>query len=336
MEHPIAISIHETVRGKPVKVTDTITGESYLSQNGKKINLGYGWITIDAEWDDVFELITVDGCATAAALTSDNRRESNYLSRQVVMVDIDSGMRIEDLQTDSFYQQYAAGYYTTPSHTITDHRFRILFITEQPIVEAETMRKVIRGLMMVYNHADPSCKDAARLFYGTINATRKEKRNNILSNTMIEILIAMVDAYDEENNHIEDDQTVREYPAMTDSKKRRIVELLQKTPLYNYNQWRSVGWALKGEGFDLADFQFITNGMMRQKTAKDAAAVWADGDSAGGDVTMGTVISILKKHHGEDCLKGGHCEVVRKQKEELAEIDRKIKEIQNKLKEINK
>ena len=326
------LTIHDFVRGKPIKALDE-DGHSILIQNGVKVNLGYGWMTIDASWDDVFDLITIDGCATAAALSSDNRRESNYVSRQLVMVDIDSGMKIEDLQNDTFYQEYSAGYYTTPSHTESDHRFRILFVTEQPIVEAATMRKVIRGLMMVYNHADISCKDAARLFYGSINSTRKEKRSNILSNTMIDILVAMVDAYDEEHQVAEPTEH-REYPAMTDAKKRRIIELLQRTPLYNYNQWRNVGWALKGEGFDLADFQFVTNGMMRQKTAKDAAAVWADGDSMGGGVTMGTVITILKQYHGDDCLKGGHCELVRKQKDELAEITQKIAAIKKQLQEI--
>ena len=326
------LAIHDIVRGKPEKAIDAITGKGILIQNGLKVNLGYGWITIDTNWDEVFEIITVDGVATAAALTSENRCEANYESRQLVMVDIDSGMKVEDLSSNQFYQDYGAGYYTTPSHTEENHRFRIMFITQEPITDPKVMRKIIRGLLMVYESADVSCKDAARLFFGTVNAAKSEKRSNILSFTMISILSEMVDAYDQEQAPPE----VIAYTPVSDDKRKRIIELLKHTPVYNYTKWRDIGWAMKKEGFSLSDYQYVTNGMMKQKSSDDAAAIWKDATGSGSSqVTMGTIIKLLKDTHGADCLKGGICDKVRKWNDEMEQINNSIARIKSQIKEIN-
>ena len=55
------LSINPNIIGKPPKHSN--------------IDLGYNWMNIDAEWADIFELITVDGLATSAELSNDNRRE---------------------------------------------------------------------------------------------------------------------------------------------------------------------------------------------------------------------------------------------------------------------
>ena len=86
------LSIHETIRGKPSKDSN--------------VNLGYGWMNIDCAWADVFALITEDGVATSAELTCENRKEANFVSRELIMVDIDSGMTIEDLFNNDFYNLY--------------------------------------------------------------------------------------------------------------------------------------------------------------------------------------------------------------------------------------
>jgi hypothetical protein len=52
----------------------------------------------------------------------------------------------------------------------------------------------------------------------------------------------------------------------------------------------------------VSDYQYVTQGMMSQKTPAMAAQVWADG-RAGGKITMGTVIWFLKQRHGQDCLR---------------------------------
>jgi len=84
--------------------------------------------------------------------------------------------------------------------------------------------------------------------------------------------------------------------------------LLKSSFVGNYPTWRNIGWGLKRGGFSLADFQYVTAGMMNQKTSADAAQVWRSG-STDGEVTMGTVVYFLKQRHGEDCLRAEPNEV---------------------------
>jgi len=155
------LSVHSAMKGKPISVEKD--GRHFLQCNGKTINAGYGWVNIDCSWEDCFELITTDGLATSSELKDDHRNDENFVSRQLIMVDIDDGMTLQELFNDEFYNEYGAGFYTTASHTETNHRFRLMFITEQPITDRDTMKKIIRGLLFVYKSGDISCKDASRL-----------------------------------------------------------------------------------------------------------------------------------------------------------------------------
>jgi len=187
------LSVHPYIQGKPIKEIDG-AGKSRLVCNGRTINLGYDWQNIDEDWNTVFDLITIDGAATSAYLKNNHRCNENYLSRELVMVDIDDGMKISDLQNNEFYRAYGAGYYSTPSFTEEHHKFRILFRLETPIADSEKMKLVNSALMYVYEYADISCKDAARIFFGTQNAPHREKTDKVLPDDVVSLLMNMVPA----------------------------------------------------------------------------------------------------------------------------------------------
>lgn len=188
----LKLSIHPKIKGKPLTDVD-VNGKPFYICNGQRVNLGYDWLNVECDWEQAFELITVDGYATSSELLNDHRNEENYVSRQLVMVDIDNGMTIQELFDNEFYNLFGAGFYTTTRHTDTHHRFRILFVLEDPIADRLKMRKVISGLLHVYSAADTSCKDASRIYYGTINCEIKEFRNVILPNYAVDALIEYVD-----------------------------------------------------------------------------------------------------------------------------------------------
>jgi hypothetical protein len=264
-----------------------------------RINLGYGWQNIEADWPDVFELITTDGYATSAELSSDRRAEETFVSRELIMVDVDSGMTIFELLDNEFYNEHAAGFYTTPSHTDDAHRFRIMFRLATPITDATRLQKLNKMLLRVFTQADAACKDATRIFYGTPNCVVREQRNVLLNDNTV---AAMIDVYNDlEAAEMRQHNTVP-HVVLDDAQREKILELLRGTYVGEYSVWRDIGWGLKRGGFSLADYQYVTGGMMNQKTPQMAAQVWADGRD-GGAVTMGTVIWLLKQRHGEDCLK---------------------------------
>jgi len=281
------LSIHEKIRGKPAK--------------GADVNLGWGWMNIEADWPDVFRLITEDGVATSAELSSENRKEANFVSRQLIMVDIDSGMTIPELLDNEFYNIYGAGFYATPSFTAELHKFRIMFILEQPETDAGRLRKLNRGLLKVFEQADEACKDPTRIFYGTPNCQLYEQRDRLLTNDAVAVLIELVEQQDAAEAERMAEYANTEYPPLNDERRQKILTLLRGCFVGQYAIWRNIGWGLKAGGFSLQDFQMVTAGMMNQKTPEDAAKIWRAG-SANGAVTMGSVIHFLKQRCGEDCL----------------------------------
>jgi hypothetical protein len=193
------LSIHTDIVGKPNKIEREGKGPLYQC-NGNIVNLGYGWTNIEVDtWTDAFELITTDGYATSAELSSDHRTDENYVSRQICMVDIDSGMTIQELFDNDFYNEFGAGFYTTASHTDEKHRFRVIFVLEEPEHDSQKMRKIIRGLLETYEAADRNCKDASRIYYGIPNCQIKECRNNTLPKYITDALIEMIDRIDKDN-----------------------------------------------------------------------------------------------------------------------------------------
>lgn len=281
------LSIHHT-RGK--------------SDNPDYTNLGYGWMNIETTWPEAFELITVDGLATSAELTSDNRREANFASRQLLMVDVDGGMTIPDLLDDAFYTEYGAGFYATHSFKPEHHKFRICFILEQAETNAGRLRKIIRGLLQVYPAGDEACKDPVRLFYGNPNCELKHRTDRLLTNDIVEQLIAIVEEQDRASAEAMTHYT-GPVPVLNDAQKQRILDLLKQTYVGSYPIWRNVGWGLKAGGFGLTDFQYVTGGMMSQKTPSDAATVWTHSGQVSKPITMGSVIHLLRERHGRDCLR---------------------------------
>lgn len=239
------LSVHSTMKGKPVSVK--YGDRHFLEIDGKTVNPGYGWVNVDCSWEDCFELITTDGLATSAELIDDHRTDENFVSRQLVMVDIDDGMTIKELFNDEFYNEYGAGFYTTASHKDDAHRFRIMFVLEEPITDRQMMKQIIRGLLIVYKSGDMVCKDAARLYYGVPNCQLKERTDKILPKVITDGLIEMVKELE-----LEEEAKLRtKYVAdVTKEVDYEFVNQLLRRISYkvgdlngSYEQWRPIAWA---------------------------------------------------------------------------------------------
>ena len=243
------LSIHNTV-GKASK--------EQLSQ------LGDNWLNVECTWTEAFELITVDGVATSAELWTENRCDANFVSRQLIMIDIDDGMTIEDLFKDDFYNLYGAGFYVTPSHTDENHRFRIIFRLECKETDKERYKKTVKGLMSVYNHADAACKDASRLYYGTPNCEIKDMTNKLLIDDAVESLIEYADIL--EQQEIKELQqmptkqyTNNQYDTIYVEALLNRLQSITGSLKGEYELWRTITWATCGT-LNVSDAQAL---MMR-------------------------------------------------------------------------
>lgn len=268
--------------------------------------MGHNWSNIDVNWEEAFELITVDGYATTAELLSDHRIGHQFASRQLLMVDIDNDpnkdntlLTIPELLEHPFYNAYGAGFYATHSFTPEQQRYRICFVLEQAETNSDRCRKIIRALLKIFPAGDQACKDPVRLFYGNPNCTIKERTDNIIPQAIVDTLVDAIEAEDLEQIQ----SAPRILKPLSTAQQQKILELLKQTFVGDYLVWRNIGWGLKAGGYSLQDFQYVTAGLMREKTPVQAAEVWRDGKQVAGGITMGTVITLLKEYHGNDCLK---------------------------------
>ncbi|MDD2758902.1 MAG: hypothetical protein PHH11_01270 [Methylomonas sp.] len=298
--------------GKPEvdHVAKTITSPSGKE---KLSALGYGFANQETSYGQMFHWLTVDGFPYAPHLKTDgHRHRDNFDSSYLALVDIDHGMTLADLNNDSLYQKYGSGFYTTASHTEEAPRFRILFRLETPVSVASAMVLLNKALIRYYGTkvADTACQDPCRLFYGSVNAQSKEITDRFLPTKIINRLIEQQQSFEAKQKKAKL-KAQKEQPStgtfkseqLSDSFKKRVLELAKGMYLGHYPDWIRFGWGLKEGGFDVSDFCYVTQGMMSQKTDADAIRVWNDGNIGGG-VTMGTCIHMLKKHYGDNCFDG--------------------------------
>ena len=312
--------------GKPEKGLDA-EGNLLLDKNkrpiyffeGKKVYIGFNWKNIEATNEELFEIITIMGLPIAPALTIDadgHKTDANFLSHSVAMVDIDSGMTIEELLQDNFYNDFGSGYYTSPSHTEKAHRFRIIFVLETDITSGNDMCLLYRWLINHYTNSDGSCKDASRLFYGTINATRSEITDRYLPEEFVKKAIIHQAAKEEKDknkqkkvivNKVNSENyqdNITSYPKMSPVRHARILELLLTVPEIghgSHNTFLAIGWGMQDAGYTLYDFIMVTRQLFSHKEEL-CESVWSSKPRLGG--SLGAVINLIKKHHGEYCVSG--------------------------------
>lgn len=291
----IAFSYHKDCIGKPEK--RIVDGKLQLWLGDKRINLGYGWITAELPFEEIYELLTIDGMAFAPALSSEHRIQNTFVSHELALVDIDNGMTLEELQTFPFYQLYGSGYYTTSSHTDAEPKFRILYRLPIAITEAETMRIIYEGLLAVHGAADISCKDPVRLFYGTVNARYREITDRSIDVDGLELLIKARDIVLEQQskNIAEIKQDDRQFEPKTEEQVAELLDELRKYyPDLNYSIRRDVTWAVAGSIGNQA-----TVSLMRQR--------WDDSSKNGkyevivnsrkrNIISLGTIYHMIRQH----------------------------------------
>ncbi len=125
-----------------------------------------GWENVELTPNELAEHIG-EGIAYCPQLTGDGRRNrTNFLSCDVLSVDIDGTRRIEDVLQDEWVQQRLTILYTTPNHSEERHRFRLVFAVGKTITSPTDMVAAMLSVALTLS-GDRSVTDAARLFYGS-------------------------------------------------------------------------------------------------------------------------------------------------------------------------
>lgn len=101
------------------------------------------------------------------------RKATNFICGQHVALDFDTGdyrSSFDYLLQDDFIKNHAAVLHTTSSHTAENPRARAIFILEYPIYKVDKYSLLTEAFAQTYSdtaHADKSCKDPVRIFFGS-------------------------------------------------------------------------------------------------------------------------------------------------------------------------
>lgn len=132
------------------------------------------------------------GAISVGVYKGGERAEKNFISAQLIGVDIDHDVTFENVLRDEYVNRHAFFVYTTASSTPHEHRCRVLFILDIPVTDVEQYRRLTKRLLHRFaKHfdVDTSCKDAARIFYGSDNAhLHHEALENVLPVSYIDEL----------------------------------------------------------------------------------------------------------------------------------------------------
>lgn len=126
-----------------------------------------GWQNVELTTDELKEVVQ-SGVAYCPQL-SGIRNQKNFVSADVVSVDVDEGMTLADAVDNPIVRDHAAFIYTSVNHTTEKHRFRIVFALPRTITDPQEVRALQRSLALRLG-GDISATDPVRISYGNRNA----------------------------------------------------------------------------------------------------------------------------------------------------------------------
>ncbi len=97
------------------------------------------------------------------------RKKENFVEAHHIAFDFDKGnASLDALSKHEFVNFFASFAYSTPSSTEDNPRSRVVFIFDKPYTDLHEYEQLYQALLWWLElPADPSCKDALRLFYGS-------------------------------------------------------------------------------------------------------------------------------------------------------------------------
>lgn len=143
---------------------------------------------------DVIHHVQQGHALCTARLGGQWRSKDNFVSSQWILSEIDNSgllrdetgnvvidadgkgvkvyehqLTIEEALEHPFVKAHCALIYTTPSHRPDWHRFRLVWLLPEVVIDIDTYEVAIRLVLAQVPH-DPACKDGVRVFYGNTNA----------------------------------------------------------------------------------------------------------------------------------------------------------------------
>lgn len=151
------------------------TGKVYTESDCDSVPLGWNWTNVQYTLTELYQHISRGDAFCVAHLKDKHRISNDFASSQLIGVDLDRNATIPALLQNDFVARYAGMLYPSASDTPELHKTRVLFRLDRPIADEKEYRDLVLRVLGKFAEfgamADPHCKDAVRLFYGSTKAT---------------------------------------------------------------------------------------------------------------------------------------------------------------------
>lgn len=141
-------------------------GKEEKNRESKKVSAPYKPNTI--EFNNENDLIeAVCSNAWSPFVFSNYRKAEDFVSCDLLVYDIDAGLRIEEAEKIIDQNKIACLCLPSPSHSESNHRFRIIIPLSSTITSAEVYRQTWLEGAKLFGVVDEQCKDIARFYFGS-------------------------------------------------------------------------------------------------------------------------------------------------------------------------
>ncbi len=155
------------MRDKKIRIsvrTDLIN----KSDNEGRSRTGTGWSNVEITIDDFIRHIQA-GHPYTHHFSSGKKSKDHFESTEILIADIDHGMSIEEALDHELVKQFGTFIHTTRQHTPENHRFRIVFVLDRQVFDANSYEAMYRFMLRLLP-SDSKAGSAAQMFFGNSEA----------------------------------------------------------------------------------------------------------------------------------------------------------------------
>ena len=224
------------------------------------------------------------------------RCEANVTLLTMLILDFDGEMSIAEAKKHFREYEYLA--YTSFSHLVSEDKnfaecFRVVLPLHRPMFKKEYDKK--------FNNI--------RKWVGNLDSSSTDRSRGFFVPSCLEENLPLARVWFNEGKYLNPDMFEEEpeivyekfKPSNIDTDARQVLlDKLRATFVGKEPVWYQVGIALSCEGFDLADFTYVSMGMMKQKTTKDCEKKWKTIQQLinnGKSMNVGYLINVIKGKH---------------------------------------
>lgn len=149
-------------------------------------NYAEGFEPVSAPLSELAQYIK-RGFAFSYQFHGNYRRSEYFQASDILVAEFNGGLFYEECLRIPFVEDYASLIYTTPSHTVDHHRFRLIFVLESTILDENEIRYATRSLVSRLG-SEPKQDHPAALFLGSSESFPKQLGGVIPSDLLDEMI----------------------------------------------------------------------------------------------------------------------------------------------------